>query len=388
MPLPDDLTVEKIDSIAALTNPLLRNVLITQCYCELSASFVQRSGAGANWCTFATWASKQAGQTIRHQDLQRTIENLLKNEPEIEAALLLVTTLAKQSGAQQTFQQLHNSVIGSMIAQAANNAADAVSRGNKKVFEEIAPAFCRFIASCMDDTLYDQSHIDLFTQQLTAGPPPQGQEYLAKGFANYYRALFEQDPTKKMQLNLLANLFIGFHEQNRLQPEIAAALNAPVDAQQVKSDLLNKLFSGANWFTRLRLFFQRVFGTTLLDKSIDALVQLVQHRVRLILTAHLMTLTLPPDNCLLLGHDLSVPYPTGLFELTNSDLLALLALVDPTPNSLLQSGASDWANLQERMHYIADLFRCYHQSGELFDAAFTEAQITAMKNGQFPAGIL
>ena len=79
MPVPDELTVEKIDSIAVLDNPLLRNVLITQCYCELSASFAKRMGTGANWCTFATWASKQAGQTIRHQDLQRTMENLLKN---------------------------------------------------------------------------------------------------------------------------------------------------------------------------------------------------------------------------------------------------------------------------------------------------------------------
>ena len=236
--------------------------------------------------------------------------------------------------------------------------------------------------------MYDPSHIDLFCQQLKAGPLPQGQEYLAKGFTNYYRALFEQDPGKKTQLNLLANLCIGFHEQNRLQPEIAAALNAPVDTQQVKSDLLNKLFSGASWFTRLRLFFQHVFGPTLLDKSIEALVQLLQQRIRLVLTAHLMTLTLPPDNCLRLGSDLSIPYPAGLAELTNTDLLSLLAQIDPTPNSLLESGASDWASLPERMHYIADLFRCYHQSGELFDAAFTAEQVVAMKSGQFPAGNL
>jgi len=115
MPVASGLTIEEIESIAAVANPPLRNVLITQCYCELSASFAKRMGTGANWCTFATWASKQAGQTIRHQDLQRTIENLLKNEPEIEAALLLVVTLAKQRGAQQTILQLRDSVMGSMI---------------------------------------------------------------------------------------------------------------------------------------------------------------------------------------------------------------------------------------------------------------------------------
>lgn len=388
MPVHDELTVEKIDSIASLADPVLRNVLITQCYCELSTVFAKRMGTGANWCTFATWASKQAGQTIRHEDLQRTLENLLKNEPEIEAALSLVARLAKQSGAQQSFEQLRNSAMGSMVAHAAGNAADAVSRGNKKVFEEIAREFSRFITSCLSDPAYDKSHINTFCQQLKAGLPPEGQEYLAKGFSCYYQALFEQDLKKKTQLNLLANLFIGFHEQNRLQPEIAEALNASVDAQRVKKDLLNKLFSRANWWTRLRLFFQRVFGSTLLDKAIEAFVQLIQHRLRMVLTAHLMTITLPPDNCLHLGRDLTMTYPPYLSELTNADLVAMLAQVDPTPNSVLESGATDWADLSERIHYIADMFRCYHQSGELFDAAFTAAQVEAMKNGRLPGGKL
>ena len=44
--------------------------------------------------------------------------------------------------------------------------------------------------------------------------------------------------------------------------------------------------------------------------------------------------------------------------------------------------------MSERMHYIADLFRCYHQSTDLFDAAFTTAQIEAMKSGRVPDGKL
>ena len=388
MPVPGNLTVEKIDSIALLADPVLRNVLITQSYYELSTVFAKRMGAGANWCTFATWASKQAGQTIRHEDLQRTLENLLKNEPGIEAALSLVATLAKQSGAEQSLGQLRDSAIGSMVARAASHAADAVSRGNKKVFEEIAREFSRFITACLSDTALDKSHIDGMCQQLKTGLPPEGQEYLAKGFRSYYQALFEEDLKKKTQLNLLANLLIGFHEQNRLQPEITEALNASVDAKQVKSDLLNKLFSGANWWTRLRLFFKRVFGTSLLDKAIETFVQLVQHRLRMVLTDHLMTITLPPDNCLHLGRDLSVGYPPDLIELSNADLVALLAQVDPTPNSVLESGATDWANLAERMHYIADMFRCYHQSAELFEGPFTAAQVDAMKKGRLPGGKL
>ncbi|MGG7664470.1 hypothetical protein [Dyadobacter sp. BHUBP1] len=47
---------------------------ITQCYCELSTAFINCTGPVANWCTFATWASKQAGQSIRREDLFRSIE--------------------------------------------------------------------------------------------------------------------------------------------------------------------------------------------------------------------------------------------------------------------------------------------------------------------------
>ena len=386
----NELTIEQIDTITAVADPVLRNLQITQCYCELSSLFAERIGPGANWCTFATWASKQAGETIRHEDLQRTLENLLKNEPEIEVALLLVATLAKQSGAQQTFDQLRQSTLSNMVATVAMHAADAVSRGNKKVFEEIGREFSRFITTCLSDTSYDQSHIDNFCQQLRSGLPPDGQEYLRKGFSCYYKAFFEKDLKKKVQLNLLANLLIGLHEQNRLQPEITEALNSSVpNVEQVKSNVLDNLFSGANLWTRFRLFFQHFFGkTSLLDKAIESLLQRIQYHLRMILTEHLMTLTLPPDNCLHLGKDLSMPYPVDLKELSNPDLLSLLVQIDPTPNSLLESGAVDWANLQERMHYIADLFRCYHQSKELFDGAFTTEQVDAMKNGRLPGGRL
>jgi hypothetical protein len=32
-------------------------------------AMTKRLGPCANWCTFATWASRQAGQTIRGEDL-------------------------------------------------------------------------------------------------------------------------------------------------------------------------------------------------------------------------------------------------------------------------------------------------------------------------------
>src|SRR5678816_2579185 len=120
-------TVEQINQIASLNDAVLRNLQITQCYWELSTVFAKPKGAYANWCTFATWASKQAGQTIRHEDLQRTIESLLRNVPEVETALSLIITLAKQAGAQQSFDQLHKTSIAIIINSTIDRASDAVS---------------------------------------------------------------------------------------------------------------------------------------------------------------------------------------------------------------------------------------------------------------------
>jgi hypothetical protein len=69
-------------------------------------------------------------------------------------------------------------------------------------------------------------------------------------------------------------------------------------------------------------------------------------------------------------------------------LTALLATVDPTPDGTAGSGTDDWANLPDRMHFIADFFRCYHGWAPLFDAPFTAAQVAALKAGRRPEGRL
>jgi hypothetical protein len=70
-------TRAEVDAITALADPALRNLRITQCYHQLAAAVRARTGTVANWCTFATWATKQAGQSFRKEDLARTIEAAL-----------------------------------------------------------------------------------------------------------------------------------------------------------------------------------------------------------------------------------------------------------------------------------------------------------------------
>lgn len=59
-----------------------------------------------------------------------------------------------------------------------------------------------------------------------------------------------------------------------------------------------------------------------------------------------------------------------------------LRAVDPTPDTLLGSGADDWASLPERMHFIADLFRLQHANATLFQPPLTLEQLQAIADGE------
>ncbi|WP_121353684.1 hypothetical protein [Flavisolibacter nicotianae] len=284
---------------------------------------------------------------------------------------------------------MKNSILENFASTAAQKAAEAVSRGNKKVFEEIALQFARFIQVCLNDETYNEEHITAFCRQLNPGPPPDRQDYLQRAFRHYYLAFFEQDEKRRAELSLLANLEIGFHEQTRLQPEILEALNAgSMDIDPVKKYVHALLMADTGFWKKLYFLIQRVLGKTgFLDEAIAALAVRVQELLRRLLTAHLMVLSLPGRH-LHLGKDLTTSFPAQLVHLENADLLSLLRTIDPTPDSVLQSGATDWASLPERIHFIADLFRCFQEDATLFSDAFSTLQAADIKAGRVPAGEL
>jgi hypothetical protein len=95
-----------------------------------------------------------------------------------------------------------------------------------------------------------------------------------------------------------------------------------------------------------------------------------------------MTLALPPDLVLRLGRDVPAEFPEALRQLSDPELQALLARIDPMPDSVRGSGAEDWADFTDRMHYVADLFRCYQEGPQLFHPPFTPEQVRELKAGR------
>ena len=71
---------DEVEQIAAMDDPVIRNLRITECYSRLAAAMPP---GGANWCTFATWASRQAGRTIRGEDLLYRLQGELRRDAEL-----------------------------------------------------------------------------------------------------------------------------------------------------------------------------------------------------------------------------------------------------------------------------------------------------------------
>jgi hypothetical protein len=326
------VTVEEVGRIAGLRDPVIRNLQITECYARLAAAV---QVGGANWCTFATWASKQAGSTIRGEDLIEGLRRELGRERELLhpirslwRALLRRGLLHRDTPLGRFVWSLHTPF------DAFELASDAVARGNRKVFEEIGEQFARYLAFDFETFI--------------AGVPDAE---LRQAFTHLEQGRAAQDA----ELIMLANLEIGLHEQTRLEPEIREALDAATAPDQ-------------------RLW-KRILGRPLQRRLTEL--------SREIITRNLMVLTLP-GTVLWLGRNLDIP----LSPPRNAALEQLIARFEPVPPAVDDCGARDWSVLTQRMHYIVHLFRAYHERRELATPPFTPAQVERLRAGALPDGDL
>jgi hypothetical protein len=371
----------ELERIALHPDLVLRNLLITDAYHRLAVAVRSCTGSGANWCTFATWASKQAGRTIRREDLREFLRARLRESPELSALAHTAIPIIRALGAAHSAEQLIAEVAGAIDSDPAfGRAAQSVAEGNLKVFQEIAIQFARFLAA---ETSDDPAAFEQFSASLLPGDPPEGQRLLADAFASYHHALNESDPGARAQRLFYANVLIGLHEQTRLQPQIAAALNAGFDEANVRKRLLAALLP--SFWRRIRYAVSAWFGRKPpFDELLDRLLPQVQRDLRHIVTREVMTLQFPGGVVVRLGQDLTGGFPQSLAVIAHPQLAALIKRFDLTPDSVQGTGARDWSVLGQRMHLIIDLFRCRHEWAPLFDPPFSAAQVADLQAGRRP----
>ncbi len=361
---PAHVSPSELDAIAALSDPVLRNYMISQRYHDLSVVLARNvSGPNANWCTFATWASKTAGDSIRDEEVPHFVLDLLRADARLHALLDRWLDPGREPA--------HAGGLLGVVRDTLARVSSQVAAGNRKVFAELAPLFARFIA-CFDARgVIDDVAFERFASSLLPGATQQGgQALLRQAFAAYRDASRELDARRRAEWMLLANCLVGLHEQIRLQANIAAAIDAPVDVASSEG-------LWAELALLLPAALQKELARLLGPGGMLAL-RLERAIWQRIATAAAMQLDLPDGARIPLSLNVNVglgmSFPPELRALDLPELRALLARFGAGGVAPHPDGASDWASLDQRMRFIVDLFRIGQQDVRLFEQPFTTPQ--------------
>jgi hypothetical protein len=349
--MPSTLTRDYIQSVVANPNLVVRNLQVTQGYYRLSQGLRRAiSGSNVSWCSFATHASKTAGQAIRHELMPK----------------ILKSASIRMAGYADTFAFLQqglgnpDAANDNRLAEALRSVSLLVSDGNTIVFAELAWPLADFITSFYKDWTYDLIKLkDFLDRHLKPGPLKDGgQDFLREALSAYYQARFETEPRLKAERVLHGNLLIGLHEQTRLQPQIERSMAVPLKMLSEKGER-----SG--------------IARTSLSKAV---------------THMLMSITLPSRE-LKLGQNVVAPtgvtnFPKELLTIENPRCLQLVRRFETGQDTLSGSAAKNWAELSDRMSFVVDFFRSHQQYARMWEQPFLVEQVPVIESGHFPAGPL
>lgn len=366
------ITKEDIDAIINQKNLLVRNLQITLGYYRVGHNLRRFLGSSnVNWFGFGTYASKTAGQTIRHELLPGPLKS----------------AMIRAAGYDNTYVYLHDVLAepdgpdtqnpDSLLAEVLSQVSLLVSKGNLMIFEELAWPFVdmtgRFAKEFRPNLSKFQEFLD---KHLRPGPLEEGgQDLLRESFTCFYQARFATNSKKKAEFVYMGNLLLGYHEQSRLQPVIEKALAVPFDV----------FTDGVIPESDDRLGFMR---RKMARHTINFSRQMVLRTV----TRMMMTYSLPTRS-LRLGKDLVAPtglinFPRDLMRIENPRCQELVLQFDSGLNTLSGSAAGNWGSLMDRMNFLIDFFRSYQHYKPLFRKPFLPSQIPVIEAGQYPGGPL
>ena len=381
---------QEIEQIIALdAQPVLRNLRITQCYHDLSQSIASVVGAAnVNWCTFASWASKTAGRFVRGE-VVAVFRDALQSDRRLAEKLDHINKIIRRVGSSAGFDQL---AIYEVLNAPVLEVSRHIAAGNLAVFAELGRLFSVMCARFAQDRSDDSSSLARLLDELDlkkGRSAEGGQSLLRSAVEHFYEARHTSDPDRKAELVLFANAETGLHEQVRLQPAIAGSLLLPSDAT-IRA-LLDGIFPGGASFQNARQRMREILENAA-KPALAEVDQEIERIWRQTATRILMTLRLP-DGEIHLGKDLRTASGRELFPLTlqsieMNELRSLLVTYNAAGDGAAASGAVDWSEISERMHFILTLFRARQQDLRLFEQPFSDAQRRDILAGWMPQGAL
>lgn len=363
-----------VRDITDMPDPVLRNLWITQRYHEFAVALRDAGlGEDATWCAFAVWASKTAGATIRGDVLPARATELLVDNEGTQAALHRFN----HGMAEQALQHLTHDHLGQIVKGVTADVSAQIAGGNVLVFAELAPIFTALLEAQESKPGTAQQLVAAIGPALASLGTDADAAAAAAAFDSYGRALF--GATDRTTLILQANVLAVAHEQRRLQPAIAGALNAAISdtlKRLIETDIVGHLPSAAR---------------RILDGLTDGICNVLDEAWDTALTEALMQLATASET-FDLRRDVpplaGVMFPPGLRQLRGTAAEDPLRQWDRTAGTGTPTGAHDWAVLEDRMNFIVTLFRSRQNDATLFAPPFSAAQLDSLSKGQVPPGPL
>jgi hypothetical protein len=354
-----------VDEIAGLTDPILRNLQITQRYHELALA-LRNAGMDedATWCAFAVWASKTAGATIRGQELPSLVRHALSQGDATDTALHQFN----HGMDAWLIRRLEHEHLLQAVETVNGQVSGSIAAGNVLVFSELAPLFTALIegGTALEVGLANLKAQGVDTTKVDAA------------FTGYQQGL--RQPAARPTRVLAANILAVSHEQERLQPAITEALDAAV------SDVFIKLVD-----REITRHLPMAAARHTFDRLVADVGRVLEGAWQSALTATMLRLV-TSDETLDLSHN--VPpladgiYPALLADLQGSEAELPFNQWDRTAGAGAPTGAHDWDVLEERMNYIVTLFRSRQRHPALFSPPFSDAQLAELDGGRLPEGPL
>ena len=130
-------TLTEVEAIAALSDPVQRNLKITLAYHDLNHALGVRLGCkNGNWCSYTTWASKTAGAFIRGERSSLSVQEYLEQADYVKQGLARLNEVLALLN--QTIS-LKPAFLAAIIDQITDEVATHIGHGNRIVFAETAP---------------------------------------------------------------------------------------------------------------------------------------------------------------------------------------------------------------------------------------------------------
>jgi hypothetical protein len=361
-------------AVAAVSDDILRNLRITYAYHQLSTDMVPLLGdRNANWCSFATWASRSVGDTMRLEGVPAFIDLTIGRLPAFDR--LRVAFEERVRNRRIDLVRAAPDGKEHRLRDLLHYVCHQLAEGNRIVFLEVGLFWSRFTATFAAGP-DDARLVDFLDHVVDDGGKPL--IHLRQAFAAYHAAMSEADSKRKAELVLAANCRIGSWEQWRLQDAIAAAVEAPVEelVDEALRDPLDELVPHST--------LHRV-----LERGLNRVEDMLTDVWRDLATEDVMVCQLP-DADVALGRDLRAGrgqrlFPADLDPLSLPEAVQVWSLYNRADVDGRRSGASDWLDFGERMNFIVNLFRSRQQDAALLRCPFTDAQLAMLDDGLVPA---